>query len=124
MADNLKKYHFVCYYCGAVFSQKTINKKCEKNTKVPPKECILKRIRWIFLIYLDVGFTKKTPFNKYNGNLQHFFGYPNEFSHRNVKSLFLDDVLEKNEQKTVENEKKNLKTFLGFFFFTTQLLFL
>ena len=118
MADNLKKTHFVCYYCGTVFSQKTVNKKCEKNTKAQAKDCNLISIIYFHNFRIVIGFTKKLPFNKYNGNLQHFFSFPNELQHRNVKSLFLEENFEKaekNEKKNLENEKKNLKTFLGIF---------
>lgn len=54
------------------------------------------------------------PFPKYHGNLQHFFSSPNELIHKDVKSLFFGETLEKNQQKALEKEKKNLKTFLGY----------
>lgn len=111
----------VCYYCGAPFSIKTINKKCEKNAKIPPKECNFFKKLMFFALTIEIikviGFTKKTPYIKYHGLLQHFFAFPNEMIMRNVKSLFslqenLEN-LEKTEKKTFENEKKNLRTFIG-----------
>lgn len=65
------------------------------------------------LFRIVVGFTKKTPHPKYHGILQHFFSFPNEASHMNVKSLFNDEILDKNDQKNLEIEKKNLKIFIG-----------
>ena len=85
-----------------------------KTQKFHQKNVFYKFFRNNEIFHIVIGFTKKLPYPKYHGNLQHFFAFPNEFTRKNVKSIFLDENLDKNEQKNLENEKKNLKTFMGF----------
>jgi len=34
-SSELKKYQLICFYCGTSMDDKTINKKCTVNTRIP-----------------------------------------------------------------------------------------
>ncbi|KAL4468003.1 hypothetical protein ABPG72_015873 [Tetrahymena utriculariae] len=60
-SNELKRYQLICHYCGVAMDDKSINKKCQNNSRIPEN--------------FD-GYTVKIPDAKYNGNLRHFFGKP------------------------------------------------
>lgn len=69
----------ICYYCGVAMDDKSINKKCTVNVRIP-EDCKFYLYRYLFISNTGflkvVGCTVKAPEAKFHGNHRHYFARP------------------------------------------------
>eukprot|EP01017_Pseudomicrothorax_dubius_P044409 TRINITY_DN7500_c0_g1_i14.p1 TRINITY_DN7500_c0_g1~~TRINITY_DN7500_c0_g1_i14.p1 ORF type:complete len:453 (+),score=81.14 TRINITY_DN7500_c0_g1_i14:44-1402(+) len=64
-AAQLKKYQLICFYCGSVLDDGTVNAKCKvNNVQAVPDDF--------------KGYTQEVPAKSYHGNVRHYFAKPRE----------------------------------------------